>query len=163
MTGRALAELISVGAVVGGLFFVGMEIRQNNRIAQAAAFQAIGEMIASDWAAVAQDSVASIHILESLGGDAEWYAQLSPGRRAQEIAGWVAALRRLEAIQLQVEVGLLDASALDRFGWYGLEELEVLHAMWPDLGPFFDPSFRAFVTAEWDSVPPLNSVPWLTR
>ena len=42
MSGKAIRETVGFGAVVAGLVFVGLEIQQNNKLAQAAAYQAIG-------------------------------------------------------------------------------------------------------------------------
>ena len=48
-------EWIGLVAAIAGLVFVGLEIRQNNRLAQAAAYQEIGFATAQNWHTVSQD------------------------------------------------------------------------------------------------------------
>ena len=50
-----LIESLGLALVFAGLVFVGMEIRQNNQLAQAAAFQEIGLRTAENWYDMAQD------------------------------------------------------------------------------------------------------------
>ena len=55
MSGKAIRESVGFIAVVAGLAFVGLEIQQNNKLAQAAAYQEIGFYTAESWWQSAHD------------------------------------------------------------------------------------------------------------
>ncbi len=55
MKNEPVVELIGLIAVIAGLVFIGLEIRQNNRLAQAAAYQEIGSATAQNWRDMSQD------------------------------------------------------------------------------------------------------------
>ena len=50
-----VVESIGLITVFAGLVFVGLEIRQNNQLAQAAAYQEIGFATAQNWQDMSQD------------------------------------------------------------------------------------------------------------
>ena len=52
---ETLRETIGFAGVIASLVFVGFEIRQTNRLAGAAAYQAIGVAAAATWDAAAHD------------------------------------------------------------------------------------------------------------
>ena len=55
MSRKSIAEAIGLVAVVASLGFVGLEIRQNTRMARAAAYQSIGIAASDAWLSLAYD------------------------------------------------------------------------------------------------------------
>ena len=49
MSGKAIRETLGFLALVAGLAFVGLEIRQNNMLAEAATYQALGIATSQYW------------------------------------------------------------------------------------------------------------------
>lgn len=69
-----VVESIGLIAVIAGLVFVGLEIRQNNRLAQAAAFQEIGFATAQHWYDMSQDPEFNRVYLRHFFADPAWWA-----------------------------------------------------------------------------------------
>ena len=157
MKNIATVETIGLIAVFAGLVFVGLEIRQNNRLAQAAAFQEIGFATAQNWLDVSQDPDFNQIHLRHFFADPVWWVDQDPRNVERLITLWIGYLREYETIYLQVELGLLDEEAMDRLGWGGLRELPALKYLWPHLGIVVGPSFRQYITENWSEVPPLGS------
>ena len=123
MKNVATVETIGLIAVFAGLVFVGLEIRQNNGLAQAAAFQEIGFATAQNWLDVSQDpDFNQIHLWHFFA-DPVWWADQNPRDVERLITLWIGYLREYETIYLQIELGLLDEDAMDRLCWGGLREL----------------------------------------
>ena len=148
-------ELIVLVAVFAGLVFVGLEIRQNNRLAQAAAFQEIGFSTAQNWLYVSQDPDFNRVHLRHFFADSAWWADQDPRDVERRITLWIGYLREYETIYLQTELGLLYETAMDRLGWGGLRDLPPLRHLWPQLGVVVGASFREYVTENRSDVPPL--------
>ena len=136
MSGKAIRETLGFGAVVAGLVFVGLEIQQNNRLAQAAAYQAIGIASAEvhdNWAHDRQ-FIVSTEGKEAAAMDTTDWRQWS--RKVTVLA------RLVETVLLQVEQRLLPLDAMERLGFSG----------WRDI---FEPSAPNYAGPKYACVGPL--------
>ncbi len=157
MKNVSVVESIGLIAVIAGLVFVGFEIRQNNRLAQAAAYQEIGFATAQNWSDVSQDPEFNRVHLRHFYADSAWWSDQDPRDVERLITLWIGYLREYETVYLQIDLGLLDEAAMDRLGWGLLRELPALHYLWPHLGNVVDPTFSEYITEHWSEVPPLAS------
>ena len=155
MKGKAIRETVGFLAVVASLVFVGMEIRQNNTLARAAAYESIGtrladfwETMALEWPELAQKLVLSTLTTEDL-------EDFSETEMTQVVALSVSLLRQLEITWRQVQLGLLNESALNYFGNDAPMDAEAgmgnLEPLWPQVRPWMSPDFAAYVEARWAS------------
>ncbi len=150
-------ESIGLIAVFAGLVFVGLEIRQNNRLAQAAAYQEIGFATAQNWLDVSQDPVFNRIHLRHFFAEPSWWVDQDPEDVERLITLWIGYLREYETIYLQIELGLLDDTAMDRLGWGLVRDIPALQYLWPHLGIVVAPTFAEYITENWSDVPPLAS------
>lgn len=150
-----ILELIGLIAVFLGLVFVGFEIRQNNRLAQAAAYQQIGFATAQNWHDVSKDPEFNHLVLRHFFADAAWWAAQDPRDVERLITLYVGLLRQYETIYLQVDLGLLDEDAMNRLGWGWMRDIPAVYHLWPQLGIVVEPSVAAYITENWIDVPPL--------
>lgn len=148
-----VVESVGLIAVFAGLIFVGLEIRQNNQLAQAAAFQEIGFATAQNWYDMAQDPDFNRIILRHFYADPAWWAEQDPRDVERLITLWIGYLRVYETIYLQVDLGLLDEAAMDRLGWGFVRDLPALQYLWPHLGLVVGPTFSEYITEHWSDVP----------
>ena len=153
MKDRSISETIGLLAVLAGLVFVGLEIRQNNRFAQAAAYQEIGFTTAANWTTVSSDPEFNRIYLRHFFADSIWWREQSPEVVERLASHWIGDLRQLETIYLQVELGLLDEVALERLGWGAVRGLPAVKHLWPIIGIAVEPGFSAYLTADWPEVP----------
>ena len=147
MSGKAIRETLGFGAVVAGLVFVGLEIQQNNRLAQAAAYQAIGIASAEAHDNVAHDRQFIVSTQEASDMDGTDWRQWR----------WKATVfaRLAETTLLQVEQGILRGDAMERLGFSGWRDIFQPLApnyagpkwacVWPLIRPEVSESFREFV------------------
>ena len=134
----------------------GLEIRQNNRLAQASAYLDIGLETADNWRGYAQEPEFNVLFRESFLANDEWWAELSPEMTARFASEWTAALRQYETIYYLVELDVLDEVALTRLGWSNLGDHAPVRRLWPCLGwSITSEDFRAHLTRNWEKVPPL--------
>jgi hypothetical protein len=155
MRKEQVVELVGLAAVIAGLVFVGLEIRQNNRLAQAAAYQEIGSATAQNWADMSQDSEFNRVFLRHFYADSPWWADQDPQDVERLITAWIGFLRQYETIYLQVDLGLLDEVAMERLGWGLVRDIPALQYLWPHLGNVVEPTFAEYITEHWSEVPPL--------
>ena len=155
MKNYPVLELMGLIAVFAGLVFVGLEIRQNNQLAQAAAYQEIGFATAQHWQDMSQDPDFNRIYLRHFYADAAWWAEQDPRDVERLLTLWISSLRQLETIRLQVDLGLLDNAAMERLGWGFVPGIPALQHLWPQLGLVVTPSFAEYITEEWPNVPPL--------
>ena len=155
MKGKELRETVGLIAVVAGLVFVGMEVRQNNQLAQAAAYQAMGEGLGDFWLEFATDDVTADLFWQTTMATmtAEDLAAMPDSHRHRLWLSWVSSLRTLEATWRQVELGLLDEQA---FGYFGNNSPALagvasqnLQLIWPDVKAFMSPDFAEFMESQW--------------
>lgn len=144
MTGRmkTFGEILGHMAVVASLVFVGLEVRQSNVQARAAAFQAIG-IATAEWHASLDDR--SIRLFTE--------ARYPEAVETWSVADWdryyrlqLSGLRMVETLLVQVEEGLLSPDAMHRLG-YAIEGNTNLatpgfQCIWPDLSGFVGESLR---------------------
>ena len=152
MSGKAVRETLGFLAVVAGLVFVGLEIRQNNRIASASTRQALAD--------------ATGVLLESLYSDPELHEQYLAWRnfemgtqadcqQTRVCIYAIATLRHHENVFLQVQDGLLDTSALlsYAFSTATVYRSGAFPALWRNLRDRYHPDFIAAFEAEYDLAP----------
>jgi hypothetical protein len=153
---KEFAEQIGLVAVVAGLVFVGLEIRQNNRLAQAAAYLEVGQMTADNWFNQARDPEYNLLYRQSWVADDEWWAELSTETVARLASDLQGAIRHYETIYLLVELDVLDEAGLTRLGWGGFGDLPPVRRLWPCLY-ITSEEMRAHLTENWESVPAFGS------
>jgi hypothetical protein len=142
MSGKAIRETLGFLAVVASMVFVGVEIRQTNKLAQAAAYQAIGVASAAAWDNQAHDRefLLATQDKEAAAMDtADWR------QRANKFTVWA---RLGETVLIQVEHGLLPPDAMERLGfagWQGIFEEPTGACIWPLIRPGVSASFRQWV------------------
>jgi hypothetical protein len=156
MMGVPVIEVIGVLAVIAGLVFVGLEIRQTNRLAQAAAYQVIGSATAQNWHDMSQDPEFNRIWLRHFSADQAWWSDQDPRDVERLISAWIGFLRQYETIHLQIDLGLLDEVAMERLGWGLVRDQPALQYLWPHVGYAVDPTFAAHITETWSEVPPLT-------
>ncbi len=145
MTGerrRDTIEAAGLVAIVASLIFLGLEIRQSNVQAKAAAFQAIG-IATAQWHSNVDDRVNRL-FTEAYYPEAIERWTLADWERYKRVQISVARLQ--ETLLLQVEQGLLDVDALNSLG-YTLEEHPAVNTpafrcIWPDIRDFVGDSHR---------------------
>lgn len=145
---RALRETIAVVGVIGSMAFVGMQIRQSNLQARAAAYQAIG--IATSEFHRSFDARLNRLVTESVYPEAVQRWTLADWESTERIL--TADLRMLETILLQVEQGLLPPDAMARLGYnWGPWLSDPAYAcLWPELRTQVGASVRKWIE---DSTP----------
>ncbi len=142
---KNIFEAVGLVAIVASLIFLGLEIRQSNVQAKAAAFQAIG-IATAQWHSNINDRVNRL-ITEANYPEAIERWTLADWERYQRVQ--LSGARLLETLLLQVEQGLLDVDALNSLG-YTLEEHPVVNTpayrcIWPDIRDFVGDSLRSVV------------------
>ena len=138
---KNIFEAVGLVAIVASLIFLGLEIRQSNVQARAAAYQAIG--------------IATAAAFDSLAHDREFLILAQKAADAMDKADWgqyaakMTVFARLgETVLLQVEQGLLPPDAMERLGyrgWTGIFEDPKGACTWPLIRPGVSSSFREFV------------------
>ena len=134
MSGKAVRETLGFLAVVAGLVFVGLEIRQNTLVARAAAIQEIGIATAEMWSEMARDKEFAGRFIA--GRSLERLASWDDGDWAQAYSQVTANLRNSETLLLQVDLGLLEESTMEALGYGVLGELledPIIACLWPQL------------------------------
>ncbi len=138
---KNILEAVGMVAIVASLIFLGLEIRQSNVQARAAAYQAIGIATAAAW--------------DSWAHDRQFLTMRMKAADEMDAADWgqfatkMTVFARLgETILLQVEQGLLPPDAMERLGydgWVKLFEEPKRACIWPLIQPGVSKSFREFV------------------
>ena len=153
MSGKSVRETLGFLAVVAGLVFVGMEIRQNTIVARAAAYQEIGFQTMEGWRMRSLDRAwAELMVLAS--DPARW----------DEIdeAGWLqlrfrmmGSMRAWETLYLQVSEGLLRPDALNRLGYDVSPSVywPTFDRIWPEIRPLMGEEFAAYMEEEFELSP----------
>ena len=148
MSGKKFRDTIGFLGVIGSLVFVGVELQQNNKLAQAAAFQAIGIASAAAWDTQANN--ADFLAMQLKSPDeltaTDWL------RHYNKFTVWA---RLAETTLLQVQSELLEADAMETLGFSGWGDIfdpsapnyagPVAACVWPQIRPAVSDSFRAYV------------------
>ena len=142
---KFLKELVGFIGVVGGLVFVGLQIRQNTMAARASAYQQMGALLSDVWLQTAAHPESAMLAMKFFEDES---AEFTSTEQAILINQTIGAFRQFEAIWRQVELGLLRPEALDAFGWnaagnpaFGIN----LKKLWPGIGPQMSPEFKAYL------------------
>ena len=149
MKDNRFAQLLGQVVIILSVVFVGLELRQNNRIARGAAYQAIGVATAELWIALSQNENTT----------QQWSTppdSLEAADWARLHAEWTASIRLLEALLLQVEEDLLPEDAVDRLGFSDFRRAgsdPVFVCLWPVLRPGTSAAVRTLVEGDG----PLNT------
>jgi hypothetical protein len=130
------------------MIFVGMEIRQSNAQARAAAYQALG--------------IATAEAFDTWAHDANFSEVWSKSPAAMDSADWrqfalkMTVFARLgETVLLQVEQEILPQDAMDRLGyrgWRTVFEDPKVGCIWPIVRPGVSDAFRGFVEEGRDAM-----------
>jgi hypothetical protein len=148
MLSKTVRETLAVVGVIGSMAFVGMQIRESNVQARAAAYAAIG--IATSEFHRSFDARLNRLVTESDYPEAVQKWTLADWESVQRI--YTADLRMFETILLQVEQGLLPADAMVRLGynWGAVLSSPSYACLWPELQTTVGPSVRKAIE---DSTP----------
>lgn len=148
MSSKALRDTIGFIGVIGSLVFVGLEIQQNNQLAQAAAYQSIGVASAAAWDSQAHDrEFIALQLKDPAEMDAidwmQWHNKFTVWARLGETT------------LLQVERDLLPEDAMERLGFSGWGDIfdpsapnfggPKIACVWPLIRITVSESFRRFV------------------
>lgn len=150
---KNIFEAVGLVAIVASLIFLGLEIRQSNVQAKAAAFQAIG-IATAQWHYGIDDRVNRL-LTEANYPEAIERWTLADWERYRRVQ--LAGGRILETLLIQVEQGLLDVDALNSLG-YTLEESPLVNTpafwcIWPDIRDFHGDSVRRLVEQSFQANP----------
>jgi hypothetical protein len=131
MLSKTVRETLAVVGVIGSMAFVGMQIRESNVQARAAAYAAIG--IATSEFHRSFDARLNRLMTESDYPEVVQKWTLADWESVQRI--YTADLRMLETILLQVDQGLLPADATARLGynWGSVLTSPSYACLWPEL------------------------------
>ena len=144
MSRKSIGDALGVLGVIASLGFVGMELRQSNIEARAAAFQGIGAQLNEFHQFVGADSTLNRLFWEA--SQPELVAQWSVADWRLVTRGRVSSLRIAESVQLQAEQGLLDETAMERLGGFGANtEVYGFACLWPMLSTVISPGLRDYV------------------
>src|SRR6516165_7868930 len=154
MSSRTIRQSIGAAGVIASLAFVGMQIRQSNIQARAAAYQTIG--IATSEFHRSFDARLNRLVTESNYPEALKRWTLEDWERMERM--FTADLRMLETILLQVDQGLLPPDATTRLGynWGPILSNPAMACLWPELRTRVGPSVRKFIE---DSTPEAQRLP----
>lgn len=143
LSGKALRETLAALGVIGSMSFVGMQIRESNIQARAAAYQAIG--IATSEFHRSFDARLNRLNTESDYPEAVQRWTLADWESVQRM--YIADLRMLETILLQVDQGLLPSDAMARLGynWGPVLSSPAYACLWPELRTRVGPSVRQYI------------------
>jgi hypothetical protein len=153
ISSRTIRQTLGAAGVIISLVFVGMQIRESNIQARAAAYRAIGISTAEFH----RGFNARMNRLETEseypGAVKRW--TLEDWETVERIA--TADLRMLEMIQLQVEQGLLPPDAVAQLGynWGPILSNPAMACMWPELRTQVGSSVRKLIE---DSTPAAGRV-----
>ncbi len=140
----SIRETIGFVGVVASLAFVGTEIRQNNKLARANAYQEIGIATAQTWAEFGQDPdiLQDLAERDDLSAISEW----TETDWARRFTWWSTWLRFAETMLLQVEQGVLPEGAMQNLGYGSFEgwlgAYPGLTCLWPALRRGVGPALR---------------------
>src|SRR5437762_7585298 len=145
ISSRTIRQSVAAIGVIISLAFVGMQIRESNIQARAAAYQAIG--IATAEFHRGFDARMNRPATESVYPEAVKRWTLEDWERIERI--FTADLRMLETILLQVDQGLLPPDATTRLGynWGPILSNPAMACLWPELRTQVGPSIRKFIEA----------------
>jgi len=153
MSGKHIRDTIGFVGVTVSLVFVGLQIRQNNRLAQAAAYQAIGVATASAW-----DN--QVHDPDFVAMQLKEPSELTPEDWMRWRNMFTVYARLGETILLQVQNEVLEPDAMEDLGFSGWAQIfdptapnyegPMAACVWPRIRSAVSDSFRAYVERRRD-------------
>lgn len=153
MSKKAVRDTIGFAGVIASLMFVGLEIQQNNRLAEAAAYQAIGVASAAVWDAQARDR-------EFITVQLKSPSEMDSVDWMQWRNQFTSFARLAETIWLQAERGVLPENAFEELGFSGWGDMfdrsapnfggAKIACVWPLIRREVSPAFRDFVESSGD-------------
>ncbi len=112
MWNKESRELIGLALLAASMVFVGLEIRQGNLQARAAAYQAIG-IATAEFHRKFDERLARLAVeSRDPGRIANW----SEADWESYYRNWLESMRLFETMLIQIEQGILPANSLDRLG-----------------------------------------------
>jgi hypothetical protein len=143
MLSSATRENLAAIGVIASLAFVGIQVRESNIQARAAAYQSIG--IATSEFHRSFDARMNRLVTESEYPEALQRWTLADWEALERI--YTADLRMLETIRLQVDQGLLPPDAMERLGynWGPVLKSPAYACLWPELRNGVGPSVRQLI------------------
>ena len=156
ISSRTIRQSVAAIGVIISLAFVGMQIRESNIQARAAAYQAIGISTAEFHRGF--DARMNRLVTESVYPEAVKRWTLEDWERIERI--FTADLRLLETVLLQVEQGVLPADATARLGynWGPVLSNPAMACLWPELRTRLHPA-----SATSSNTPHPRANAWLAR
>ena len=142
MSGKEVRETIGFLGVMASLVFVGLEIRQNTRVARAEAYRSVAEMEAAGLLAAATDPQLS-GLLRRVMFDGEKRDNFTDSEKYQIGVYYDYRITNLELVYRQSEERVLPSAALD-LSVSGLFTEPYLHELWPIIRAQYDPGFAAY-------------------
>ena len=144
-------DLLGSAAVVAGLVFVGVEIRQSTITAKATAYQELGLATAEVWAGMTDDPellTTSTYMTRAGRVGPVPY----PGLEAtvKVMANWMTWFRIAETVHLQVEQGLLPPDAMNELGYETTFDNPGAACLWPFARDAMGQSFRTYLERTQD-------------
>lgn len=149
MKWRDWKELLAAAGVILSLLFVGYEVRQNTKVARAQARQALAELN-QEWLVLQSQDPEFNRLWRTL-----WQApaDLTESEVSRGMFMMTMHLRRLENVYFQYQEGLIDASALNSYGFQTAAtdfDSEFFRRYWIEANwrEGFDPEFVEFLESE---------------
>ena len=144
MSGKAIRETLGFLAVLAGLVFVGMEIRQNTAVARAQTRQSLMENYLQWNMSMAGDTALNAAFREAFFDE-----PVGPFGGTEQYAMWVH-VRTMENVFLQVHDGVVDESAFYSYGWTDSATFrqQKFAEWWTNMRHRFHPDFVAVFEAE---------------
>ena len=150
MSGKAIRETLAALGVIASMVFVGLEIKQSNVQARAAAFQEIGLATSDAWRTMAFDREANGLMLMAF--DSSRWGEMDETDWQQMSSLLTSVMRLWETLYLQVEEGLLPEDAMQRLG-YAIDPhvyfQDSFDRLWEEVRPRLDPEFIAYIETQF--------------
>jgi hypothetical protein len=148
--GKAAREILGFVGVAGSMLFVGLELRQNNQLARASAYQELGVTAAG----ICRDILYEEETAELLvaARDSGMWDQFTEVEWLRLSGAVVSGLRLRETIELQIEEGVLPDGAGRRLG-FDVNYWPYLAEIWPDIRGSFSEDFARKIEAEYGLTP----------
>ena len=157
----AIGEIVGAVAVVASLIYLATQMRQNNTLARAANYEAIGSRFSELWMEMALNPEWSemSRRWSSHPLSAEEFDGFSENERFRMMSFYVAMHRQFEATWRQINLGLIDGSTLSKFGndapsFSGIIR-ENQRLLWPEIKKWMSPDYAEFVEANLIKAEPL--------
>ena len=146
-----IQQLLSAGAVVVSLLFVGFEIRQNTAAQRAETRQGLADGSRDLILAIASDQALSeaYMLYFPRPGNERTHRELTTADTIQVGILMYGVLRNAENVYLQYREGVVDESVLATYAFEDTRyRTEAFKTYWQQQAPFFDSAFvRAFEAA----------------